>query len=71
LVLSEYLKYLAAKVRMHFDAFAETSELLTPANKAATAAWSLIRKSGNRFSEKIMLQRKLDLDPIQVDRIKV
>jgi uncharacterized SAM-binding protein YcdF (DUF218 family) len=27
LVLSEYLKYLAAKVRMRFDAFAETSEL--------------------------------------------
>ncbi|MGA8319256.1 MAG: YdcF family protein [Xanthobacteraceae bacterium] len=38
LVLSEYLKYLAAKVRMHFDAFAETSELLTPSNKAATLA---------------------------------
>jgi uncharacterized SAM-binding protein YcdF (DUF218 family) len=38
LVLSEYLKYLAAKVRMHFDAFAETSELLTPSNKAATPA---------------------------------
>ena len=27
LVLSEYLKYLAAKVRMRFDAFAETGEL--------------------------------------------
>jgi uncharacterized SAM-binding protein YcdF (DUF218 family) len=27
LVLSEYLKYLAAKVRMRFDTFAETSEL--------------------------------------------
>jgi uncharacterized SAM-binding protein YcdF (DUF218 family) len=27
LVLSEYLKYLAAKVRMRFDSFAETSEL--------------------------------------------
>jgi uncharacterized SAM-binding protein YcdF (DUF218 family) len=38
LVLSEYLKYLAAKVRMHFDAFAETSKLLTPSNKAATPA---------------------------------
>jgi len=38
LVLSEYLKYLAAKVRMHFDAFAETSELLTPSNKVATTA---------------------------------
>ncbi|MGA7432889.1 MAG: YdcF family protein [Xanthobacteraceae bacterium] len=38
LVLSEYLKYLAAKVRMHFDAFAETGELLTPSNKAAIPA---------------------------------
>ena len=38
LVLSEYLKYLAAKVRMRFDAFAETSELLTPSNKAAIPA---------------------------------
>ncbi|HSZ66237.1 MAG TPA: YdcF family protein [Xanthobacteraceae bacterium] len=38
LVLSEYLKYLAAKVRMHFDAFAETSELLTPSNKVARTA---------------------------------
>ena len=38
LVLSEYLKYLAAKVRMHFDAFAETGELLTPSNKAAMPA---------------------------------
>jgi uncharacterized SAM-binding protein YcdF (DUF218 family) len=35
LVLSEYFKYLAAKVRMHFDSFAETGELpiyaVTPA----------------------------------------
>jgi uncharacterized SAM-binding protein YcdF (DUF218 family) len=38
LVLSEYLKYLAAKVRMHFDAFAETSELLTPSNEVARTA---------------------------------
>ena len=30
LVVSEYLKYLAAKVRMRFDALAETSELTTP-----------------------------------------
>ena len=31
LVLSEYLKYLAAKVRMRFDSLTETSELPTPA----------------------------------------
>jgi hypothetical protein len=37
-VLSEYLKYLAAKVRMRFDAFAESSELLPPSNDAAIAA---------------------------------
>jgi uncharacterized SAM-binding protein YcdF (DUF218 family) len=37
LVLSEYLKYLAAKVRMRFDGFAETSEL-PPSRLAATAA---------------------------------
>jgi uncharacterized SAM-binding protein YcdF (DUF218 family) len=36
LVLSEYLKYLAAKVRMRFDAFAETGAL--PAGKAAMPA---------------------------------
>jgi hypothetical protein len=29
LVLSEYLKYLAAKVRMRFDSIAEASELPT------------------------------------------
>jgi uncharacterized SAM-binding protein YcdF (DUF218 family) len=38
LVLSEYLKYLAAKVRMRFDAFAETSEFPAPSNRAATPA---------------------------------
>ena len=31
LVVSEYLKYLAAKVRMRFDSLIETSELSTPA----------------------------------------
>jgi uncharacterized SAM-binding protein YcdF (DUF218 family) len=36
LVLSEYLKYLAAKVRMRFDAFAETSAL--PASHAPVPA---------------------------------
>ena len=36
LVLSEYLKYLAAKVRMRFDTFAETSTL--PAKAAARLA---------------------------------
>jgi uncharacterized SAM-binding protein YcdF (DUF218 family) len=35
LVISEYLKYLAAKVRMRFDAFAETSELPPPASHPA------------------------------------
>jgi uncharacterized SAM-binding protein YcdF (DUF218 family) len=38
LVLSEYLKYLAAKVRMRFDAFAETSELSAPSHRASTPA---------------------------------
>ncbi len=38
LVLSEYLKYLAAKVRMRFDAFVETSELPAPSDRAATPA---------------------------------
>ena len=32
----------------------------------------MIPKSGNRYSDKIMLNTKhLDLDPIQSDRIKV
>ena len=35
LVVSEYLKYLAAKVRMRFDALAETSELTTPTRHRA------------------------------------
>ncbi len=35
LVLSEYLKYLAAKVRMRFGALAETSELTTPTRHRA------------------------------------
>jgi uncharacterized SAM-binding protein YcdF (DUF218 family) len=35
LVLSEYLKYLAAKVRMRFDTFAETDELPTRAMYSA------------------------------------
>src|SRR5277367_3140775 len=46
LVLSEYLKYLAAKVRMRFDTFAVSSEVLSPSlprslppsNHAAIAA---------------------------------
>jgi hypothetical protein len=37
-VLSEYIKYLAAKVRMRFDAFAETSGLTAPSNDAAIPA---------------------------------
>jgi hypothetical protein len=32
---------------------------------------SMIPKSGNRFSEKIMLKQKIDLDPIQPNWIKV
>jgi uncharacterized SAM-binding protein YcdF (DUF218 family) len=35
LVLSEYFKYLAAKVRMRFDSFAETSQLPAPATDSA------------------------------------
>ena len=31
----------------------------------------MIPKSGNRFSEKIMLKQKLDYDPIQWNRIIV
>jgi hypothetical protein len=31
----------------------------------------MIPKSGNRFSEKIMLKQKLDHDPIQFNRIIV
>jgi uncharacterized SAM-binding protein YcdF (DUF218 family) len=42
LVLSEYLKYLAAKVRMRFDTFAVSNEVLSPSlppsNHAAIAA---------------------------------
>jgi uncharacterized SAM-binding protein YcdF (DUF218 family) len=38
LVLSEYLKYLAAKVRMRLDALVQTSELLPPATPLAPAA---------------------------------
>lgn len=35
LVVSEYLKYLAAKVRMRFDVFTQTSELPPPAPRPA------------------------------------
>jgi uncharacterized SAM-binding protein YcdF (DUF218 family) len=38
LVLSEYLKYLAAKVRMRFDAPAEISELVAPSKRATIHA---------------------------------
>jgi len=31
----------------------------------------MIPKSGNRFSEKIMLKQNLGLDPVQLNRIKV
>jgi hypothetical protein len=42
-----------------------------PTNKRARGQ-SMIPKSGDRFSEKIMLKReKLDHDPIQFDRIVV
>ena len=37
LVLSEYLKYLAAKVRMRFDALVQTNELSSPASPQAPA----------------------------------
>jgi hypothetical protein len=36
-----------------------------------SANQSMIPKSGNRFSEEIMLTQELDLDPIQLERIKV
>jgi uncharacterized SAM-binding protein YcdF (DUF218 family) len=38
LVLSEYLKYLAAKLRMRFDVFTQSSELRPPSNHPAIAA---------------------------------
>ncbi len=37
LVLSEYLKYLSAKVRMRFDALVQTNELSSPASPQAPA----------------------------------
>jgi len=41
-------------------------------SRANRGAKSMIRKSGYRFSEKIMLQRRtLDHDPIQAFRIMV
>jgi hypothetical protein len=43
---------------------------VTRAVHGAAALPSMISKSGNRFSEKVMIRRKIcDHDPIHLDRI--